>query len=231
MQVTIPCSAQVLLYPNAALIGNRGILRDLLVGNSDRRAFQTMAIRVIIDYKWRLYGRHLLVSELGNYMLLLLFFTVYGGLLGRRSEENVGGPMATEDVFMALSAVLALTNLLKEFNQLYYYMEEYKWAGLYFWVTSGWNWIELATYTILVFLLPISRLLPGVVLSGRGISDVVAMTMILLWWKVLFYARAFEAIGPMVIMISEIIQDITYFLILASMVLFGFGMAFYVMFR
>lgn len=229
MQVSIPCAASAIPYPEAAKIGDKGIVRDLLLGNAGARAFSTLPVQVIIDYKWRLYARSLLLHELGMHLLLLTMFTLFGYFLGSQPEYE--HPRLRDDICLFTCTILGFFSFVREFNQLHFYLTQYKINGVVFWLKSGWNWMEVTSYVILVILLPANRLSSENILTGRQTSDFVAVTLIMLWWKVLCYARAFEPTGPMVIMIGEIIKDIFYFLLLACLVLFGFGMAFFVIYR
>ena len=62
-------------------------------------------------------------------------------------------------------------------------------------------------------------------------SWLVSLTAIVLYWKLLYYAQAFRATGPLVIMIFEIFKDTLFFLVLMLAIMFGFGVAFFVTFR
>lgn len=97
-----------------------------------------------------------------------------------------------------------------------------------FWITSGWNWMEFTSYAAAI-VIPFAK--DDHHSDEITLSCIVAIASIMLWGKVLYYARAFFPTGPLVIMIGEIIQDILYFIALAFMVLFGFGVAFFVLYH
>lgn len=131
-------------------------------------------------------------------------------------------------MFSILSAALALVNLLRELKQMYSYTSSYGLRGFMFWMTSGWNWMEVTSY-VAAIAIPFAKY--NMHNDKTALSSIVAIASIMLWGKVLYYARAFYPTGPLVIMIGEIIQDILYFIALAFMVLFGFGVAFFVLYH
>lgn len=109
-------------------------------------------------------------------------------------------------------------------------IKDHKWKGLLMWVKSQWNWVELVSHLMIVFLIPFVHL-HGPAEDDVDLSILAAAVAIMAWWKLLYYMQAFESTGPLVVMIREILKDIIIFLLLAFGILFGFGTAFFVLFR
>eukprot|EP00803_Ostreobium_quekettii_P000971 evm.model.scf_1652.1 EVM.evm.TU.scf_1652.1 scf_1652:9454-14514(+) len=235
--------AKVIPVKHIAQIGKRGILRGLLLANVPPRLLSLTPIKCVIAYKWNTYAMELFLEEICHYSALLLFFTAYAVLLGRQGNfgpqagdsENPsaldGKHAAPTLAFLFLSVAMAIMNLIREAQQLITYAADYGFKGLWYWTNSHWNWVELVSYVLLVTVIPPTHLLADDDCDSNRLSVYVAVEVILLWWKVLFFLQVFEPTAPMVIMVRAIVRDIRFFLVLAFSVMFGFSVAFYVIFR
>eukprot|EP00803_Ostreobium_quekettii_P000758 evm.model.scf_2069.1 EVM.evm.TU.scf_2069.1 scf_2069:9780-19707(+) len=232
-----PAVAKVIPYADIAKIGSKGILRNLLIADVDHHAFATLPMMCVIKYKWSAYGRQLLLEEIWHYSVMLIFFVVYCFLLGYQpsfddtSDVFTGGRSQAALVFLFLSVAMAALSLVRDARQLKTYWEDSRLKGLQYWISSPWNWLELASYIFLVFVIPAMHLTADSRHSSTQLSNVVAVEVILISIRLLYYAQAFEHTAPMVIMIREIVKDIRFFLFLGFAVLFGFGFAFFVLYR
>jgi len=104
--------------------------------------------------------------------------------------------------------------------------------GFVYWLKSAWNWLELFSYINVVFIIPFGQWMSLKEGSHRAIlSALVAVESLLIWSRMLFYARPFDHTGPLVVTISAIVREICYYLILALCVMFGFALAFCVLYR
>ena len=127
---------------------------------------------------------------------------------------------------------MAVPKLYKEFVQASFYWRDYKWKGLYYWLRSAWNWMEILCYISIIVLIPITQY--WLLKEGRRttfLSALVALESLLLWCKVLYYLQPFRSTGPLVIIVSAIVWDILPFLLLAACVMLGFTIAFFVLYR
>lgn len=79
---TIQVFSAVHPWKNAAKIGDEGIISTVLKCNLQWRVFDASPIKALIDYKWQLYGRKLLVYSAIEHLLLLFFFIMYLVLIG-----------------------------------------------------------------------------------------------------------------------------------------------------
>lgn len=220
---TVNAEAQVVPVKDIAQIGKRGLIHNLLLRKVDDRVYATCTIKYVITYKWRTYGLNLLLEEFGHHAILLVMFTSYVFVVDRESTIDL--------VLLFLSVAMALMTMFREFQQLRTYWIDNGIKGLCHWFTSHWNLLELASYLLLIFVIPALHLAGERGDARVRLDDVLAVEVILLWSRLLYYAEPFEATGAIVIMIQEIIHDIWFFLFLGFAILFGFTAAFYITYR
>lgn len=233
--VKIPAVLQSIPYGNAAHARTRGLIKRLLMANVPKGAYSSPPIRMVLSYKWNEYGKMMTITQFAHFFLLLMCFTTYCFLLGSTSgtlsdARDPGGIPESHGrsarVFLSLSAILALVSLLCEVKQIVVQVSEDGYRGALHYFSSMWNWVEMAAYIMLVLLIPLFHMVHNV-----GHSIVVAITSIMLWWKLMYFAKTYRKTGPLVIVLEKILQDIAFFLILGLMVVFGFGVAFFVLYR
>lgn len=236
-QKQIPARSYVITYPGIAGIGSDGILQQLLLNNAPNHIYGFLPLRCVICLKWKMYAEKLLIEDLLQYIALLFVYTTYSYLLGFTEDSSglhtviqggtSGFPVASA-AFLIASAVLAAGNLVREVKQVTMLRKDAPGRGLWYWAITPWNWLEMVSYLLVIIVIPVVHFGE---LNDRFLTSLVATEAILVWSKMLYFAQAFKKTGPSVIMIKEIIKDIMFFLILAFSVLFGFGVAFFVLYR
>ncbi|CAD7704768.1 unnamed protein product [Ostreobium quekettii] len=91
---------------------------------------------------------------------------------------------------------------------------------------ANWYFLELLTYAAMVFSLAS--------FYSDSIDDYIAWaspaTFLLLWWKMMYYGQAFQNTGPLVIIIFQVLSDISFFLMLLLANFSGFTFAFHILF-
>ncbi|GMH39374.1 hypothetical protein BSKO_07272 [Bryopsis sp. KO-2023] len=231
----VPSRVRSIAFPEAAQIGIQGLLSSLLVIEAPTSAFASPTVKHIISYKWSTYAEQLMFIEFVHFGIMLLTFTVYTWMMGRsdwpRRRDMLRDPWGQIAIALLFaSAFLALLNLLREFKQFFIQLQGTGWTGLKYWTKSAWNWVEVLTYILLIIIIPVVHFAerPN---DNVGLSTILAVASIMMWWKVLYYMRSFKRTGPLVIIIGNIIQDMATFLVLSFLVLFGFGVAFFVLYR
>ncbi|CAD7705341.1 unnamed protein product, partial [Ostreobium quekettii] len=236
MSVNIETVAKVIPYPDIARIGKKGLLRALVANRTTHQMYAATPIASLVDYKWHSYGRELLLEELTHYALLLASFTAYCIFLGHLGEfeERSASFNDAVAIFAAISLVvsiiLAFFNLVRKIFQVITLVKEEGLRGFVMWSNFHWHSIEIASYLIVVFLIPFA-FVKGEARQDVDLSSLSAIVVIMLWWKALYYCGPFRSTGSLVVMIREILKDIMIFMLLAFSVLFGFGIAFYVLYR
>eukprot|EP00210_Caulerpa_lentillifera_P009188 g8760.t1 len=240
--------AIALPFENSNKIGKDGLLHNLLIHRAHNSVFDSFVVNAIVDHKWKTYARGILIEELIYHVLVSLSFTIYCFFLcaehtykikseGASKEENSESAPKEENsvptiISFCICFILAIQCLFREFHQCIVYITTHDLFGLYYWLKSGWNLIEMLSYINVVIIIPLAefKLLNG---GKRAsiLSALVAVGSLLFWSRVLFYARPFRRTGPLVVTVSAIVKEIFYFLILTLTIMFGFSLAFHVLYR
>eukprot|EP00210_Caulerpa_lentillifera_P003481 g3321.t1 len=231
----IPAEAKVVPFPNIAKIGCEGLVQPLLLQNAQHFVFSTDLVKSVINYKYFEYARSLLLEDLYHHLTLLFTFTGNCIVVGYQekshgcrsllsSERNESsGPIYTT-VFATFVAFGSLIRLIMQVHTLWL---EQGWSGLLYYAKNVQKWTELISCLLLVVAIPLVVIYCG--FESEAVASLMAVTSVLLWVKLLFYAQAFKSTGPMVIMMREIIFDIRWFLFILFAFLVGFGIAFFVL--
>jgi len=146
------------------------------------------------------YARKLFIHEMCHHCLVALSFSVYCFVLCTEGTYIIGQSEVEDEeetkltiMTLLVSWILALPCLLREFRQCVMYIVNYKLRGCVFWLKSGWNLIELSSYLNLIIVVPLGQhfhLHEGK--DTTRLSALVAIESLLLWSRVLFYARPFS---------------------------------------
>lgn len=106
---------------------------------------------------------------------------------------------------------------------------------------AGYHLFEALTLFLVSIVMPTMHIATIVNERGSGVSDsrvrreevhgLVAGLSILLWWNMLYYILPFRHTGPLVLIIQEIMRDMSVFILLVITVLAGFTVAFFVLFN
>ncbi|XP_018591263.1 transient receptor potential cation channel subfamily V member 6 isoform X2 [Scleropages formosus] len=207
--------------------------------NEARNLLQVTPVRQLISLKWNLYGKHYFRFLLLVYLLYIVSFTLccvyrpvkdapenYTAIISDRTirvqktleesylmyEDNV---RLAGEIISVLGAILILLLEIPDILRVG--------AKPYFGQSAlgGPFHIILITYACLVVMLCVLRLssLPGEMV-------LMAISLMLGWCNVLYFARGFEKLGPYVIMIQKnILGDLLKFIWLIVIVVFGFASA------
>lgn len=99
---------------------------------------------------------------------------------------------------------------------------------LYF--RSGWNFLDALSVTLMLIIIPFhyTRFNDG---PGQALAPMIAFEIILTWFKVFFYALAFEPTGHVVHMVFQIGLAVVPWAILLFMNIVAFGVSLMVLFQ
>eukprot|EP00210_Caulerpa_lentillifera_P009189 g8761.t1 len=238
----IKAKATSLPYEGACNIGKEGLLHNLLSYRAPHSVFDSFLVKAIVNYKWEKYAKEMLVHELLYHCVMVLCFIVYCGFLciehtyviNTRDEKNAETEENSKSTRIALilCCTLAFPCLIREFRQCIVHTLDHGPFGVFYWLTSSWNLIEAFSYIMVVIIVPLGEY----VILNEGdqmpiLSALVAVESLLIWSRMLFYARPFRRTGPLVVTVAAIAKEIVYFLMLSLMIMFGFAMAFQVLYR
>ncbi|GMH44608.1 hypothetical protein BSKO_12560 [Bryopsis sp. KO-2023] len=246
----VPAIPRVVPYPDIAQIGMNGFLKQLSTTRIDNRMYSTFLVKAIIHSQWRTYGRRLLHEEIWHFSLLWLLFTSYavilGGLWTLISFENfwLGGSKELQEkpknmaaaALLVMAWILGVVGMIREISKIYSHWAVNRYWGLLRFSQSQWNWLDVLTYIILVAVIGplhfgISAGNSSSIRVQNRLTVMVSTLSILLSAKMLRYAQGFRTTAPMVLMIKEIVKAILVFLVIAFGLMFGFAIAFFVLFR
>eukprot|EP00210_Caulerpa_lentillifera_P006593 g6298.t1 len=154
--------------------------------------------------------------------------------IGNQVNYNGGDEEMSLSVVVTLIIcwILAVPCLLRELNQCWAYTARHQLRGFVYWLKSGWNWMEVLSYFNIVVVIPLAHF----VFANEGsytttLSALVALESLLLWSRMLFYARPFRATGPFVLVIASLTAKIIPLMVLGLTVMIGFALAFHVLYR
>lgn len=215
---------------------NFDIITKIDYFNFEKDIFDTLPISSAIEYKWHNYSKYIVNYEIIKYFILLSSFTVYAILLGEDTKILFQGHNNTLcwimlSVTMFISSLNIINKIIKIISDIKKSKSVYK--GISKWLYSKFNLCEFITYIIILIPIPIMHFCrtDKDVVKYRRLVKLVSIVSFLLWWKTLHFFLPFRITGAMIIMIFEIIHDISIFIILAIVVMLGFGISFYILFR
>eukprot|EP00210_Caulerpa_lentillifera_P009517 g9076.t1 len=226
-------------YEGLCNIGKSGLLHNLIIYRAHYSAFGSFIIEAIVEYKWKTYARQLLIQEAFHHGLVALSFIIYctflnaerTHILGSKDKQNEESSIHTL-ISLHVCQALATLCLHREICQSISYIIDHHLLGFIYWVKSSWIWLKVFSYQNLVIIIPLGHYL---LLSDGDktfiLSSYVAVESLLIWSRMLFYARPFRNVGHVIIGISYILKESVYFLFLAIFVMFGFALAFQVLYR
>jgi len=186
----------------------------------------------------RVYGQRLIMQEFANHLALLgaymaYCFTLYtDGTYKMVSHDGDEENSNVTWIAFLVCWMLAVAFLYRELRQCGLYISNNGYHGFFCWLSSAWNWMEVLSYLVIVILIPLSEFI--FLKAGRKsitLSSIVALEALLLWSRVLYYPRTVPVIGKFVTVISSVASAIVPFLLIALCVMFGFAIAFHVLYR
>lgn len=171
-------------------MGAEGILQPLLYQRVQHFIFGSDLVKGVVNYKFLVYARALLLEDLYHYLFLLVVFTgacLYAGY-NRRFGWTLG-PILTM-VVVCLVGFGNLVHLVKQFYELWKHKE---YAGVSYYLCDYMKWIEGSSYILVVFFVPIAMACLDE--DSQLILGFMATASVLLWVKLLYYAQAFSSTG------------------------------------
>eukprot|EP00210_Caulerpa_lentillifera_P009172 g8744.t1 len=227
--MTVPC-------PNATQLACGGLLHGLLVQDVDQNVFNSLIVEALVDYK--LYAEKFMIVEVVHYVWLLIAYMLYcfmicidGTYKTKAQEGNMYNSNATK-ISLVICSVLALPFLFRELHQSLLHTQHHKLNGYLFWLSSTWTKIKFISYITIAEVIP---LLDVLFLQKRKKlvihSVIVGAECVLLCCHVLYYARVSRRAGRYITVITEVVSAVLPFLFIAFCVMFGFAVAFHVLYQ
>lgn len=167
-----------------------GILQSFLFHGAQHIVYGTDVIRGVINYKFKTYARALLLEDLVHYFLLLGLYTascIYVGYT-QGVEKNVGSVVTG-----SLVMIVGIGNFIRFLKQVHALWIERGWLGVFYYGRDYMKWIELISYVMVILFIPIAIWASN--FGSELVNGFMAVTLILIWVKLLYYAQAFEVTG------------------------------------
>jgi F0F1-type ATP synthase membrane subunit b/b' len=186
-------------------------------------AFSTPAVRSLLSHRWRHVRNYFFVNAF-LYLLFLGSATSFSLLI---SEDMESDSLATVYRSDSSRAQLAFGFIALVLNVWFMLAEliEARGSGWAVYVSEVWNYIDLGSH----FLVFATAILHGT--RSRRQYAVAAVTILMLWFKLLSFLRGFQGSGVFVRLLFAIGFKIRYFLLVWAIVIIGFANAFIILFR
>jgi len=151
------------------------------------------------------------------YLPLFLYFFIVNGFVqaGRTDLLNLGCLTV-----ITLNTLRAVVDEIKELSQKTFFS----------YISSVWNILDLVQVGLNVLTVSAYVGIGGEWMS-RSLVLFAAVGVLLAWVRIFFFCRSLRNVGSFIRMVIEIVIDLRYFLIVLTVVLVGFGAAFFVLFR
>ncbi|XP_078510241.1 transient receptor potential cation channel subfamily V member 6-like [Lissotriton helveticus] len=227
--------------------GDDQSILELLVSTRKRAARQILdmtPIKELVRLKWNNYGRPYFCVVAVLYVLYMTCFTiccVYRPLKPRTTESNNSRDITlhiettlSESYTTYTDSLRLIGELVSVIGALLIIVIELPdiarfGAASYFGrtVLGGPFHVIIITYAFLVLMTLVLR-----VSEAEGEATPMAFAMVLGWCYVMYFARGFESVGPLTIMIQKMLFcDVLQFCGLLAVVILGFAGAFFITFQ
>jgi WD40 repeat protein len=212
---TVPISAKC-IFLHGIMDHNNGILHHL-VNCRQADIFRSTAVRAILEFKWQQYAKSHHIKNFAVFAAFAVSWTGYATIIYMPDRGKV------DTVYKNMMSVIMMG-----FSIRYLVYEAAKlWRrGIAEYLASIWNILNFATSCIasIVVFIEISTLEEEP--TARRIA---AGATPLVWLQSFNYLRGFRGTGALVRMISQIVVDIKFFMLVMVIITFAFTQSFYMM--
>jgi len=219
--------ANMVRLPYACSIGPDSLLHSLVESDVPVQAFGSPTIQAVVRHKWRLYARTRLVIRASIYLFYALANTVFA-ILYSKEDHTLTLPEYWESGAMGRFHIILTGYLILQ--ALWYLWVEMRqmWAIKFIsYFKSGWNILDLVSILmmIIICILHLVRVGTDPVKEDRAVAPMIAFELLLNYFKVFFYALAFEPTGPVVHALFQLMFAVRNWAVLLFMNIVSFGAA------
>uniref|UniRef100_A0A7S3R5P2 Ion transport domain-containing protein n=1 Tax=Dunaliella tertiolecta TaxID=3047 RepID=A0A7S3R5P2_DUNTE len=219
--------AKMVRLPYACAIGPDSLLQSLVESDVPVQAFSTPSVHSVIRHKWHLYGRTCILTRFVIYLFYTLVLTVFA-ILYSKEDHSLTLPEYWDSGPQGRFHIIA-TGYLCIQALWYIYMEARQmWAIQYqAYFKSAWNVLDLASTLMMVAVAILQLTRTGTLADqqDRAVAPMIAFTLILTYFKLFFYALAFEPTGPVVHMLFQLGLAVRNWVVLMFANILAFGTA------
>lgn len=190
---TTQACLKIICIEDAAKVGMKGIIRPLLLQKAPAHIFKSDVVKWVVLYKWFKIWKSRFIRSVVRYFAFLVFFTFYAYLVGHSpeiSDESQERKILTASV-LAVNVGFGVLMSSEEIFQIRTFCRDGKdylgrqKHGLYYFLRSRWNWLDMASCFLLTIFIPALHVLALLEFGyERTLSAVVAVEAILASIKV-----------------------------------------------
>ncbi|KAI8473405.1 MAG: Ion transport protein-domain-containing protein [Monoraphidium minutum] len=227
-RVLVSASSKLIPVRDAAKIrpGRTNLLRQLVSANTDADLYGRQLVRAVIEVKWDSFARAFLLMQASfvHFLVFMVLFLVYLAFAVYYNDpawttaQMVRQPAGQAAVVLeCILVVMMCGQAADELKQMVTYKREY--------FNSPWNYMDVASCAIIaaLFLLHVTRL------NHQAFVVLVALEVLLLCLRMLYFCMAYEHFGALLRMVLIVIKDMRYFFVLLVFMLCSFGLTFSVL--
>lgn len=231
-KASVPVLAYLCTLKNPKTGSKKGLLHILIhryyQGGCNMNVFALPAVHAVIDYKWGLFAKKLLMVEFACYLAWIIgFYTFTVAFQDEDTTSSLKDILHTGNGKVALLGnVLALVGMtpfiLIEWSTVVAY-------GVVAWATV-WNLLDSVTYTLQGYII-ICHVLRLQLESG-GISIACSILSILLLFRLQYFSRVFPNTRfSFVDDLKAVLSDVKYYIGFLIVIISGYAAAFHILFR
>lgn len=203
----------------AEIRGDKSLLRQLSVSNAEPDMYGSAVVRAVIHTKWHSFAKGFLLLQYSQYMTYVILYVVYINFAVYHADSSwdtyamVRSPAGQGALVLELLLMIMTAGIFAdEIRQMVEYKASY-------WL-SPWNYMDLSSCLNMTII----TLLHLTQASNPLFVVLVALHVLLLSFRMLYFCMAYEHFGAMVRMVMIVIRDMRYFFVLLTFILCSFGL-------
>ena len=179
-------------------------------------------VRALVDFKFNAYGRKIVQREFYVHLVFLTCFTFMAMILAFCGTEH---KTVLLYFLMFLSSVISTGNVLSYLRTAYDIFVQHGLDGFSILRELYVPCMTLkcfATYILVAFFIPICVIWYP---TSPFLGTTIGISSLILWMRLVQFFEISDSVGSLIVAIEEVIQDISWFLILLLMSVIGFGIS------
>lgn len=179
--------------------------------------FDNIAIKYLIEFKWRHFGKKLFLKNLYFYIIFTVLFTI--NVLWFLKKCDIEDQSNSYNIlFFIFSGIIVCLDLLL----INFEIKQFRAFGFYHHFKSFWNVLDL----LVMICTPVSLIATSVAIHYQEdlypFKLICAISFIFIWMRSFDYFRGFESTSVYVVIIFTVIENIKFFLGILLLFLFIF---------
>lgn len=198
--------------------------------------FEAPIVQAAIQFKWQSYARFLFMRQFFRFVVMLWVYFTFS-ISAAKTVEGPSNPLKfwfykydggggnTAISYARLATVLWPVCTFDSFLMFCQECKEIWREGVLLYCSSVWNILDFSTFSVQLaadFLFVFHE-------NEELVRTLLAVSMLMLFSRTMYFARGFTLWGPLVRMITQICSDIRPFLIVLIIFLCGFTSAFHIL--